>query len=120
MKVDSYKFRESCEVVDKLCHTTINRIVSCMNKHPNNCELLGDYLKICIVMEKLCNYCCTTCCNSNEGLSKYILKEVNDKCNIIILCCKNINKTKIPKKDVKEIRCDKLTKACKNLIKMCK
>tara|TARA_Y100001958_G_C21205457_1_gene531609 strand:+ start:796 stop:1158 length:363 start_codon:yes stop_codon:yes gene_type:complete len=120
MKIDSYKFRESCEVVNKLCHTTMNRIISCMNKHHNHCELLGEYLKACIVMEKLCNYCCTTCCNTENGISKYILKEVNEKCNKIIFCCKKINKVKMPKKDIKEIRCDKLMVVCNKLIKMCK
>ena len=120
MVIDAHKFKKNCKIVDDLCHNTLNRIVEHMDKYNEHCKELGNYVKLCIVMEKLCNYCCTVCCNIDSGISKHTLKECELKCNSIVECCKKIMKTKMSKKDLKYIRCDEMSKACTNLIKMCK
>jgi len=116
--VDAYKFKIACKNVDTLCHNTLNRIVEHMNKYHNYSNELGDYVKLCVTMEKLCNYCCSICCNSN--ISKHLLNECKLKCSLMIKCCDKINKTKISKKDKEYMSCDKMTKACEALMKMCK
>jgi hypothetical protein len=118
MKTDAYKFKKNCKIVDELCHNTLNRIVTHMEKYHDHCKELGDYVKLCVVIEKLCNYCCTICCN-DTGLTDHSLKECKLKCNSMIKCCKTLNKTKISKTDLKHIRCEEMIKACNNLVKMC-
>lgn len=116
-ETDSYKFKKLCVLVEELCHNSLNRIVEKMNKYPDNCKKLGDYVKLCVTMEKLCNYCCSICCNSN--ISKHLLSECKLKCSLMIECCAQIKKTKILKKDKEYIACEKMIKACQKLMKMC-
>lgn len=119
--VDAYKFKIACKNVDDLCHNSLNRIVEHMNKYHDYSTELGDYVKLCVTMEKLCNYCCSICCNSN--ISKHLLNECKLKCSLMIKCCdkiNKINKTKMPKKDKDYMSCDKMTNACNALMKMCK
>ena len=116
--VDAYKFKIACKNIDDLCHTSLNRIVEHMNKYHNHSKELGDYVKLCVIVEKLCNYCCSICCNCN--ISKHLLNECKLKCSLMVKCCAEINKTKMSKKDLKYIRCDEMIKACNNLVKICK
>lgn len=114
---DSYKFKKVCMLVEELCHNSLNRIVEKMNKYTDNSENLGDYVKLCVTMEKLCNYCCSICCNSN--ISKHLLSECKLKCSLMVKCCAEIKKTKILKKDKEYIACEKMIKVCQKLMKMC-
>ena len=116
--VDAYKFKKICKIVEELCHNTLNRIVTHMDKYPDHCKELGDYVKLCVIMEKLSNYSCSICCN-DVSVSIHLLKECKLKSNSMITCCKKLKKTKISKQDLKYIRCDEMIKACNNLIKMC-
>ena len=116
--VDAYKFKIACKNVDSLCHNSLNRIVEHMNKYHDHSNELGEYVKLCVVMEKLCNYCCSICCNCK--ISKHLLNECKLKCSLMIKCCDKINKTKISKKDKDYMSCDKMDKECKALMKMCK
>ena len=115
--VDAYKFKIACKNVDDLCHNSLNRIVEHMNKYHDYSTELGDYVKLCVTMEKLCNYCCSICCNSN--ISKHLLNECKLKCSLMVKCCGEIKKTKMSKKDMEYMSCEKMIKTCKNLMKMC-
>jgi hypothetical protein len=115
--IDAYKFRKVCILVEELCHNSLNRIVENMNKYPDYCKKLGEYVKLCVIAEKLCNYCCSICCNCQ--LSDHLLNECKLKCNLMIKCCKVIKKTKMTKKDMEYISCEKMIKTCQKLMKMC-
>ena len=119
-QVDTYKFKKNCKSIEDLCHNTLNRIVEHMSKYHNHSKNLGEYVKLCVVMDKLCNYCSSACCNVSSGISNNLLKECKLKCTLMVNCCTQIKKTKMVKKDIEYIRCDKMIKSCTNLMKLCK
>jgi len=112
-----YEFKKYSKMVEDLCHNTLNRIIDQMNKNPEHCKKLGEYVKLCIIVEKLCNYSCSICCNCN--ITKHLLNECKVKCSLMVKCCSEIEKIKISKKDKDHISCGKMSKICKKLMKMC-
>ena len=69
-----------------------------MTKHPEHCNDLCNYVKECLVMDKLCDYLCS-CCNS-DNISNNMMKEYKDKCNSMGKKYAKIIKTYAKKKNV--------------------
>jgi len=105
-----YSFREKCEVLGLSCHKNVNRILSMMNKYPDNCKDLQEYTKCCLNLEKLCSYLCDCCCNCDK-ISEFMLQEYKLKCECIMKICDGLMNV-LSKKDASYIRCDTIKKIC--------
>ena len=108
-----FVIREQCTNIQLCCHKNINRILELMtknNKDLNIMKNLEKYTKLCISMEKLCEYVCSSCCNANE-VSNNILKEFNLMCNKMKNICNKL-KLKLISKYCKYIRLDEMSKLC--------
>lgn len=106
-----YAFKKNCKKLQECCHNTVNRILELMTKHPEHCNDLCNYVKECLVMDKLCDYLCSCCCNS-DNISNNMMKEYKDKCSSMEKICKKLLKH-MPKKECKYIRCEEMVKLCK-------
>lgn len=105
-----YPFRKRCSKIQSCCHKNINRILALMVKLPKHSKHLEQYAKLCLVHEKLCEYLCNCCCNSDK-VSKFILLEYKEKCSEMSKLCKNLIGV-LSAKDAKYIRCSELNSLC--------
>ena len=112
MKLNLYSLRDECTELANYCHKNINRIIELMGKHPNNAKLLGEYTKLNIVLEKLCSYISSCCCNADH-VSKYIINEYASQCKQMVKLCIQL-KQYLNRDDSDYIRCDKMVKICSN------
>ena len=110
-----YPLREDCTELQLCCHKNINRVIEMMSHYPKHSKVLGKYAKLCIVLEKLCEYICSCCCNT-DNVSNNILSEHKSKCNQMIAVCKKINSF-IDRDDGKYIRCNDMIKLCSKYTK---
>ena len=83
-----------------------------MTKYPNNSKLLGQYTKLNILLEKLCEYISSCCCNADH-VSKYIINEYASQCKQMVQLCIHI-KQYLNRDDADYIRCDNMIKICNN------
>ena len=109
-----HSFRTRCSSIQSCCHKNINRILELMVKHPNNSKHLEKYAKLCLVNEKLCEYLCNCCCNSDK-ISKYMLLEYKEKCGEMSKLCKKLIGV-LSAKDAKYVRCSELHSLCTSSI----
>ena len=110
MKLNLYSLREECTEISLSCHKNVNRIIELMSKDTKNAKLLGEYTKACIVLEKLCEYISSCCCNA-DNVSRHIMSEYSHRCSHMSNLCKKI-KQYLTKDDAEYIRCDKMVKLC--------
>ena len=110
-------FRLQCNEIGTNCHKNVNRICEMTVKHTHLAEHLQSYLKMCLLLECLCNYGNNCCCNA-EFVSKHILNEVNSKCKDMSKKCKDLHKH-LNNADSKYIRCVTLMNCCDKMCSMC-
>ena len=112
-----YKCKSDCNKLKDCCHNTKNRVIEKMPQCDKElCALLGKYLKKLMIMDDLCNYICTCCCEMEE-VSDPCLQELNQKCDRIMKCCHNIEK-KLSKDVYDYLNCDTVLKHCQLCKKM--
>ena len=107
------KLREHCTELQIMCHKNINRILEMMVKHPDHGDHLNKYAKLCIVMEKLCEYISSSCCNQDK-VSKHIICERKEKCIDLCAICDKLCEV-LPKDVIKYIRCKETSKLSKSI-----
>lgn len=107
--MDLNKCKNICESLGKCSHNTKNRIIEKMVlAEKKQREMLADYLKKIIVIESLCNYICTCCCEA-EHLTRNISQELKSKCQEIVKLCNKISSST----DFAEyINCSKMIQLC--------
>jgi len=109
-----HDIKEKCRSLEHHCHNHINRALTCMKDNPDSCKLVGDYLNLCMVNEKLCSYVCCLCCNI-EKINKPCKDECKQKCDKMIECCEKINKSKMENVNLKHLGIPEMIKKCKVL-----
>lgn len=109
--------RLQCNELRSTCHKNINRICELTVKHTNLAEHLQSYLKMCLVIESLCNYINNCCCNA-ESVSKNMLNELNSQCKSMSKKCKDLHKH-LNNSDSNYIRCVSIMKQCDKMCLMC-
>ena len=105
-----YPLNDDCLMLQKTCHRTINRILELMVKHPDHSKNLSKYAKKCMVMEKLCEYVCGSCCN-DDYVSVNMMAELRDKCRELKEIA-NLLHSELPKDKSEYIGCQMLSKLC--------
>ena len=105
-----YPLNDECSMLQKTCHRTINRILELMVKHPEHGKNLSKYAKMCMVMEKLCEYVCGCCCN-DDNVSGHMMSELREKC-IELKDIANVLHSELPKDKSVYIRCQIVVKLC--------
>ena len=96
------KLREHCTELQIMCH-----------KHPDHGDHLNKYAKLCIVMERLCEYISSSCCNQDK-VSKHIICERKEKCIELCAICDKLCDV-LPKDVIKYIRCKETSKLSKSI-----
>ena len=84
-----YRMREQCTEIQLCCHKNVNRILELMGKHHEHAAHLEKYAKLCLVLEKLCDYVSNCCCNQ-DSLSMHCVHELKSKCGGITKVCHNL------------------------------
>ena len=110
-----YSLREDSSSLQTMSHININRILELMTQHHDISEKLRVYAQCCIVMEKLCDYICNSCCNA-DFVSDFSLKELSLKCKEMKSCCVDLHSI-MPKEKSEYIRCEKMLKLCDKVMK---
>ena len=107
-----HQFREKVTDIQIMCHKNLNRVIELMVKYEDK-DLkfnLGRLAKLNVLLEKLCEYCASSCCNS-DSVSEYAHMELELKCSQIVEVCKNLKKL-LPKDKHEYIRCEQFVKIC--------
>lgn len=106
-----YKCKSDCNKLKDCCHNTKNRVIEKMSQCDKElCALLGKYLKKLMVMDNLCNYICTCCCE-DEKMSSHIKSELMMQCNELINLCNMLHKH-LQVKDYNYLNCNKVLTMC--------
>ena len=105
-----YPLNDDCSLLQKMCHRTINRILELIVKHPEHSKILSEYVKMCIVMEKLCDCISCNCCN-DDSVSKNLIRELSDKCLDLKHTVLKLHK-ELPKEKSEYIRCKMIADLC--------
>lgn len=108
--VNLNEMRINCSNLQICCHKNINRILELMVQHSEFSQLLNEYAKKSLVLEKLCDYVCNCCCN-NSGVSRHLQSELKQQCKSMSSICNKLIKT-LPSNKSKYIRCDVVSKMC--------
>ena len=104
-----YGFKSLCNELGMTCHNTKNRVIEKMiDANKEDSKVLGEYLKQMMVLESLCGYICTCCCEA-EKLTKNIQQELRSKCANMVKVCNKICST---------MDCDEYLN-CKKMIELC-
>ncbi len=106
-----YDCKSLCNKLGDCCHNTKNRVIEkmceCEKEHS---KPLANYLQSLMILESLCNYICTCCCE-HESLSVSILSELNSKCTVLSNQSDKLIKH-LTKEQCNYIRCNELKKMC--------
>jgi len=105
-----YRMREQCTEIQLCCHKNVNRILELMGKHHDHAAHLEKYAKLCLVLEKLCDYVSNCCCNQ-DSVSMHCFHELKSKCGAITRVCEDL--LNHLEQDVAEyIRCQHMCDLC--------
>ena len=107
------KLREHSTELQNMCHMNVNHVLEMMVKHSEHSEHLNEYAKLCLVIERLCEYIKTSICN-HDSVSKHILNEKKEKCDELCAICAKLCEV-LPKDVVKYIRCKETSKLSKSI-----
>ena len=108
-----HKYRECCTELKLNCCKNMNRAVMMMAKKHKHNDLLGKFVELQIVMEKLCDYAMKCCCLT-EVVSKHTLMDVRLKCEQMIKLCETLHKH-LDEKESKYLRCEEIIGMSKTL-----
>lgn len=109
-----YKYRELCTDLKLTCCKNANRAIDFMKTNHKHSNLLGKYLELHIIMEKLCDYTMKCCCLT-EVISKYTIYDIAEKCKEIIKLSGKLDKV-LNKKESEYLRCQEIIDLAKILL----
>ena len=105
-----YKLRKDCTEIQLCCHKNVNRILELMGKHHEHAAHLEKYAKLCLVLEKLCDYVSNCCCNQ-DMVSMHCFNELKSKCCGIAKVCSKLSEG-LDHETAEYIRCKQMCHLC--------
>ena len=106
-----YDCKKNCSELSKCCHNTKNRCIEKMcDVDKKECKEMASLLQCMMIMECLCNYICTCCCEL-ECISDTCFKELCEKCTMLSECCNSVKKCS-SKACCDYLNCDKIIQCC--------
>ena len=107
-----YSIKSDCVDLGNICCFTQNRVIEKMGCCPDECrEHLGHYLKSLILIDSLCKYISSCCCNM-DAVSTHMVRELQCRKDKLMTCVKNIEKV-CDKETLKYFKVDKVKMMCK-------
>lgn len=112
-----YTLKDMCNSFGLSCHNTKNRVIEKMCEcEKKDCQQLADYLQCLMIIEKLCDYICTCCCE-DDNVSSHTLQELNMRCDKLVSCCNKLTK-QLSKEHIDYIQCEKISGLCHSVKKI--